>query len=253
MSKAFIPATEEDRAAIVDAAGNAALNSAPQDPHVSYTRHDREAEDEVIKVASSRLWLVSFSDLCSLMLCFFVLLFSTKDPDIAKLSAMLGGAYIQGAQSGAGEAESAGKQAGANINRTSYGEALNLDYLQSILKNALSQTKLQDDVRLVTGRDHLKLLIEGDKVFEGNAALNAQGKRIAQGLAGRLQILSNRITLMAYPDDDGDLAAGLAAAQAFAEGMRDGGYRKTFTVLAQPQGRGPSLEIRVESDDGHVQ
>lgn len=206
-----------------------------------------EDDDAQIQKTSGRMWLVSFCDLISLMLCFFVLMYAMREPDMDKLTAMMGGG--KGTYAGASETpqgEAGGDQAAESINRVEYGEALNLDYLQGVLKNALDQARLAGDVQIVNGRDHLKLVV--DDPFGRGAALNADGVRIAKGLAERLNFLSNRITVVAHGGDWNDV---VAQATAFGETMRDGGYRKNFTVIGEIR-RGPAIEIRVEADDGQI-
>ena len=218
-------------------------------PPVVYNHVPREKEfdDTEVRKMSSRLWLVSFCDLISLMLCFFVMMYSTRDPNMDKLTQMMGGASgLHGGSSENDSGEAGGDQTDVSIAHVEYGEALNLDYLQGILKTALTQSKLQDDVDISNGRDHLKLEI--DDPFAGDTSLDADGNRIAKGLADRLNNLSNRITVVAHGGDWDEVAA---RAKTFAEVMRDGGYRKPFTVIGELTS-GPGIEIRVEADDGRA-
>lgn len=211
----------------------------------------RAPEDENIKRAASRLWLVSFTDLFSLMLCFFVLLYAMKDPDLEKIG-NLSGKVATGAREAQHKGFSGGDNQAVNISRVAYGEALNLDYLEGVLKNVIKQAKLDGDVKITQARNYLNLTIDDGKVFAGGNALSAGGAAIAKGLAASLSRLSNRITVVAVPSSSGDWAQGIVQAEVFGEMMRDGGYRKPFTVLADGSGRGIGIEIRVEADDGQL-
>lgn len=216
---------------------------------VSHMPRERVFDDTEQKIVQGRLWLISFTDLFSLILCFFIMLYSMKDPDPSKFGAM-SGRDAAGSHAGAGTGQ-AGANQGQGIARVAYGDALNLDYLQGVLRNALSQVKLENDVRIVPGTDHLKLLIAEDTAFSGGA-LSADGTRIAKGLADRLMNLSNRITVVAVPDSSGDWATSLQQASVFAELMRDAGYRKSFIVVGEADGKNPGIEIRVEADNGQI-
>lgn len=231
--------------AFASAASNTVAGSVERHQPREYAYDDREA-----KLVQGRMWLISFTDLFSIMLCFFLMLYSMKDPaNIQAPNPTDVNARNMHGGSGRGEA---GSQAGQNISRTSFGSGLDLGYLQGILKDAVAQVKLQDDVRITPARDHLRLVLDADKVFSGNA-LSADGQRITKGLANRLATLSNRITVVGIPDDAGDWDSALAQVSAFAALFRDAGYRKPFVVIAQGTGKQPGIEIRVDADDGNMQ
>lgn len=217
--------------------------------HMTVAPRARAFDDSQQKIVQGRLWLISFTDLFSIVLCFFLLIYSTKDPDMDKISKMTGSSS-SGLHGGSGKkehGEAGGDQPGASIARVEYGEALNLDYLQGVLKTALNQVHLQDDVDITNGRDHLKL--EVDDPFRTDTSLDDDGGRIAKGLADRLGNLSNRITVVAHGDDWQQV---MARSGTFADAMREAGYRKPFTVIGELTG-GPDIEIRVEADDGRLQ
>jgi len=221
--------------------------AAPAVPAIPIEARERDVDDTGQQLVAGRMWLVSFCDLMSLMLCFFVLMYAMKEPNLDQITAMLGGgkgSYSGNSMTERGEA--AGDQSGTTINRVEYGEALNLDYLEGILKTALNQSKLAEDVTIANGRDHLRLLVEDP--FAGDAALNTEGTKIAKGLAERLNFLSNRITVVAHGGDWNEV---VARSSAFAEVMREAGYRKPFTVIGELT-RGADIEIRVEADDGRI-
>lgn len=213
----------------------------------TYRQHLSIYADPENKAIQARMWLISFTDLFSLMLCFFLMLYSMKDP-MALKSPILSGAHATQMHGGAGSGE-AGQQTGQNIARVGMGEGLNLGYLQGVLKNALVQVKLENDVRIITGADHLKLHVDAEKLFYGNT-LSADGQRIAKGLANRLATLTNRITVVGVPSDSAEWSSSLAQGAAFAEMMRDAGYRKPFVVVGDGAGGKAGIEIRVDADDG---
>lgn len=238
----------------LDAQTLAELDSMPADvygegegpPPYTHVPRERAGEDIQAKMVSARLWLVSFADLFSLLLCFFVMLYTTRDPDFEQITEMSGKPYKKmhdgdqiGAEGGVIEA--------ANITRIEYGDAANLEYLDGVLRKVVMQAKLEKHVRIAQGPDHLRLELDPDAAFEGGG-LSAMGEDIAGGLARHLYLLSNRVSVVV----GGDMAEGIARAGVFAEEMRDSGYRKYFTVLADNSADGDDLYLRVEADDGRV-
>jgi chemotaxis protein MotB len=249
-----IQEAEEAQKAEEAKAAEEAQNAASEHAHApgalaSHMPREKVFDDREQRIVQGRMWLISFTDLFSLMLCFFLMLYSMKDPDLDKVSKLLGKS-AGGLHASASTAQ-AGNYEAASINRVAYGDALNLDYLQGVLKNALAQAKVDKDVRVAPAKTYLKLLVDADKVFSGNG-LNPDGLRIAHALAERLMTLSNRITVVAIPSDSGNWGDSLAQASAFAEAMRDGGYRKSFIVVGEAEGGSPGIEIRVEADNGQM-
>jgi len=234
--------------AVVDANGNV-VNALPIPFPESHTVRESFYDDREARITMGRMWLVSFTDLFSLMLCFFVLLYSMKDPNIDKINEILGKPG-GGGYAGSGDREAGGDLQGVNIQRVAYGEALDLSYLHGVLKKSLEQSGLVlgKDIEIKTARDHLKILVDPDPASE-------QGIKVAELLGERLSLLSNRVTVVGLPSrwSSGDWAGSIAQASGFARHMKEGGYRKGLTVLGLGEGAGPGVEIRVEGDDGRVQ
>lgn len=200
----------------------------------------REFDDSEAKIVAGRLWLISFTDLFSIMLCFFLLIFATSDIDLKNLhedappppKGFIGD-----------------ERNGNNIANVEYGEALNLDYLTGVLKGLIAQVKLTDAVRIVAGRDHLKLKIDADAAFIDDNTLNAAGLKTAKDLGESLTNLRNRV-IVVVPGTSWQ--SDMARAATFADAMRNGGYRKSLAVLAEGAGSGDAIEVRVEADDGRI-
>jgi len=208
---------------------------------VSHVPREKSHDDSEIRIIAGRMWLISFTDLFSIILCFFILMYSMKNPDLQRITKIVGG---DGAgYAGVGTGEAGGDHAGVSINRVAYGEALDLSYLEGVLKRALTQAGVEKDVKIVTAHDHLTLKVE---------TLSAD---VAKRLGERLTLLSNRITVVGMPShwSSGDWSGALAVATDFAAQMKDGGYRKHLAVIGEGISSGSALEIRVEADDGRLQ
>lgn len=210
---------------------------------VSHVQREKSNDDKEVRLIQGRMWLISFTDLFSILLCFFILMYSMKEPDFDRIAKMVGS--DGGAYAGAGVGEAKGDQAGVGINRVEYGEALDLSYLEGVLRRTLQQAQVEQDVKIVIMRDHLKLVIA-----------DAQGERgvfVAKSLGERLTNLPNRISVIGMPArwSSGDWAGSVQMATVFAANMAEGGYRKGITVMGEGEGTG-GIEIRVENDDGRL-
>jgi hypothetical protein len=166
-----------------------------------------------------------------------------RDPNVEKITAALG-------VRGGGTTEHAGLPSDdpkggeyikPSIPHMDYGEGINLDYLEGVLRNVVSQAGLKDDVRIAQAGSHLKLIID-----------NNNTPRAIKALAPRLMLLSNRLTLVSIPESGGGWSQSLAEAEAAAKMMHESGYRKSFAALAGGAGDGPALEIHIEADDGRL-
>lgn len=219
----------------------------------SHMPRERIYDNREQRIVAGRLWLISFTDLFSILLCFFLMIFSMKDPDLDKIGKMMPNAKAA-LHPAAGKGHAGGKNTDVHIDRVNYGEAINLDYLQGVLKTSLTQAKLEKDVRISAGRDHLKLVVNADQLFAEGTVLSEAGEKLLKDLTGRLSLLSNRIAVVGIPSsgDSGDWRQTLAEASAVSDALVKDGYRKSFTTLAEAQGRGPAIEIRVESDSGRI-
>lgn len=212
---------------------------------------ERVFDDREQRIVAGRLWLISFTDLFSIVLCMFILIYSMRDPDMDKVREIVGQGGGAGLQAGSGAIADAGGNKGTNIARIEFGDAINLDYLEGVLKRSLEDVKLSNDVSIGHGHDHLKLVIDGKKLFAGDA-VSDDGQRIIKDLAQRLMLLSNRITVIGFPGEGADWGDGLDMGKVFADALREGGYRKPFAVVASGSGISRGIEIRVEADDGRT-
>ncbi|HEY8963949.1 MAG TPA: flagellar motor protein MotB [Alphaproteobacteria bacterium] len=229
----------------IDAQGNPVQVLPAQNFPVSHVQREKENSDKEARLIQGRMWLISFTDLFSILLCFFILMYSMKEPDFEKIAKVMGS--NGGGYAGAGAGEQRGDQAGASMAQVAFGAGLDLSYLESVVQKALQQAEVKDDVKLVTARDHLKLIV---KDTDGD-----RGTFIARRLGERLTLLPNRITVVGLPSSwsSGDWPGSMATATSFATNMKDGGYRKGLTVVGAGEGDGPGVEIRVEGDDGRAQ
>jgi len=239
------PARIENGIAL-DAQGNPIAGSAIAAFPVSHALREKSYDDREARIIQGRMWLVSFTDLFSILLCFFILMYSMKDPDMDRIAKVVG-ASDGGLYGGVGTMRNGGDLAGVGIDRVEYGDGLDLSYLEGVLQRQVREAGVEKDVAIVTARDHLKIRIENPG--------GEKGAMVAHRLGERLGVLPNRIQVVGLPSSwsSGDWAGSLQSAMRFAAQMKDGGYRKRLDVLGEGETKGQGIEIRVEQDDGRIQ
>jgi chemotaxis protein MotB len=147
----------------------------------------------------NRGWMVIFTDLVSLMLTFFVLLFSMSSVQIDRwkemadaLSQSLNPAY---------EKMETPPAAQYNI-ATIFGKrAVNLDYLGAVLGDMVTQDPVLAQGRILGLEDRLIVALPGDVMFDpGGATLSERGRQALFVLGGMLRNVGNQIGVNGYTD-----------------------------------------------------
>lgn len=147
----------------------------------------------------STAWLATFADLASLMITFFVLLFSMKNVDVERFQ------DISGALSGA-LAFTSVQQAdfsGGVVEQTQVLRADQLTYLQAILQQRFAEDEILKEAELVYDKkaETLTILIPSTLLFDvGGATLQIQGEEAIDRLGSLLQYLDNSIMVGGHTD-----------------------------------------------------
>lgn len=148
---------------------------------------------------ASNAWLTTFADLTSLMITFFVLLFSMKDVDVERWQ------EISGTLSGAltfSPVEQV-QYATDDVNQATFAQADKLAYLRAILERRFAEDDVLRDARLLYNQDEdtLTIIVPNDLLFQvASADLNADGVAAVSTLGSLLQHLDNAITVSGYSD-----------------------------------------------------
>ena len=126
-------------------------------------------DDQRMESKQGVAWLITFTDLVSLMLTFFVLLFSMStlrtdhwDSVIDALSQSLNPSSTRAHMSATSD---------FNIATLFKKRAINLDYLTSVLQDALSKDDLLSGNHLMRLDDRLIVALPGDLLFEPGKAV----------------------------------------------------------------------------------
>ncbi|MDR3514842.1 MAG: flagellar motor protein MotB [Azospirillaceae bacterium] len=199
-------------------------------------------------------WMISFTDLCCLMLSFFILLYAMSEPDRAQLRKLTAGLGV-----GAVPAANAGASSGAAFvpRLTKPVPAINLDYLAAILDRQLAE---DDDLHLATLRrlpDRVAIDLPTSALFDGDGHLSDRGRRMLTRLGGALDRLDNGVEAIGYsaPDaDDAGWRKALSQALGLTMALRQTGFVRDITALVAPAGPGTgssTLAILVRDHDRH--
>lgn len=175
------------------------MRNAPRIVHYERVTARRKEQD-----ARAPLWLVGITDLVTLLLAFFILLFATSTPksgswDVASESVRnrFGPADYVASESGeAGHPEA---------EKTWEGEerdpGLDLDYLHSLVRKYVASDPALADVTVWHDGHAIILSLGEDLAFvRGSADLSTGGKNVLRKLAAYLDTLPNTLEVTGYTD-----------------------------------------------------
>ncbi len=194
--------------------------------------------------AKSQPWLITFADLLSLMLTFFVLLFSMTEVKVEAWQPVVDTLAIK--FDSATPREPGTRQFPTVVPKLLVPTAVDLRYLKAVLAEKLSGGSAFDGWILTQLDDRIVISLKARDLFEpGTATLTEQARLIAGDLAELLQTIRNRVQVNAYlaPDGSGDAAMGmgwrksLERAVAFAEALNESGYDRPIAALGYGDSR----------------
>ncbi len=209
-------------------------------------RRSRRMGDIHEQEESSQVWLISFTDVMALMLTFFVLLFSMTEPakqDWSEVTSALHSEFNKFY----GSFQTLGPQDTINISRMNFNQALNIDYLESLLASANAQSRFLDNVKLNKMGDRLVISLPRELLFEpGQASVKEDGTRALYALGGTLSRVRNQIEIVGHADPrpvsegnryDSNWELSLARAASVAGILETVGYDKDLIIRGSSSGR----------------
>ena len=186
------------------------------------------------------IWLVTFVDLISLLLAFFLMLYSMssiKQVDWASFVAALDNEQII----------DEGKKVGSKKEVTSLipvvtSDGLGISYLKAILQAEMITDPLLKFVEFNEKNDRLVLSFPSSLIFQsGSATLLPKGKAALFSLSEKLSNINNRVVLIGHSDTNPISVSGrfknnwvlsLIRASAVADALVASGYRKPLNILS---------------------
>ena len=188
---------------------------------------------------SRPLWLLTFIDLISLLLAFFIMMFSMST---IKTSAwdVFKGSLDNEKRLEASSFESYKDSTPLDHRSIRYG--LNLGYLRSILESSLKKEKLLENVVFTYNSNNLIISLPTILIFKkGGSALSDSGRKALFLIAETLSNFDNDISLVGH-SDPAPMAVGakyknnwaLSLSRAFSVGqaLKSAGYRKNLKILS---------------------
>ncbi len=183
------------------------------------------------------MWLIQFSDLISLMLTFFVLLYAMSHP-----APVMGGQTTQRnaqAPASASDPDSVldGVDQMRNVGALPTEGGFNLAYLGALIETRLDQSRGAGEVTLDRDHDRLIVNLPGDLLFASNSAdLAPEGRAALRLLAPILDQGGNRLTVGGHTDPvpvsgppyGSNWALSLARAETVARVLMEAGYTRSI-------------------------
>jgi len=163
------------------------------------TRRVPGLEEPPVMPPTNRGWMVIFTDLVSLMLTFFVLMFSMSSVQVDRWTEMVD--TLSQTFNPARQQTAPLPAAQYNIATVSLRRAINLDYLGAVLGDLTRQDDVLAQGRILRLEDRLIITLAGDLMFEGGeAGLSERGRRALFVLGGVLRNVGNQIGVNGYTD-----------------------------------------------------
>lgn len=188
------------------------------------------------------LWLISFTDLISLMLAFFVLMYSMSEPEAERWTRLAKGVAetIPAARSTAAAPSDrpADPSAAFNAQAVEPRAAIDLHYLAALLGSQLRSNAELSVVDVRREDDRVVIRLPGERMFDPTGgAFTEEGRRVLFLLGAVIGRIGNRIELVGHAERE-DPAGGAAweramtRAVAVSAALRETGYRRDLVARA---------------------
>ena len=208
---------------------------------------------------STSLWLITFTDVMALMLTFFVLLYSMSVPEEEEWKEVTKGIQNQFSETFADQTRR-GRLETINIDKVDFSEALDLNYLESIVANIIEKDERLKTIVLIPQTDHLVISVPDELLFgSGEADVAPEGKQVLFSLGNALARIRNRIEVIGHTDptpiqnqsrDFGsNWELSLARAGSVSTVLKTAGYERPIIVRGLSSSRYDSLPEDLPEDE----
>ena len=194
---------------------------------------------------SSRAWMITFADLMSLLLTFFVLLFSMSQVKLDAWNALV--QALSERLNPSVEWTDPALRFDTNAPEAQERRAVDLSYLQRILEEKIATDPLLSRGLILRLDDRLLLSLPADLLFPpGSAAPTPAARNAAAVLASALAFVANQLEVQGHTDPDpvsgsGQFASNwelsLARSTAIANAVAEGGYSLPIHVFGLADSR----------------
>lgn len=197
------------------------------------------------KKGDSASWLFTFSDLITLMLVFFVMLYSMSKPKQDEWEAVVSAIERAFDIDTTQERKVKTPNAPLNVQTLREKQAVDLDYLKTLLESKFNERDIDLFNDINRFDDRLVLSLPSDLLFESNSdVIKVEGKKILFTVVGILAKISNQIELIGH-SDPGKIRSGpypsnwelsLARALSIEQAFENMGYKKNIIVQGYADG-----------------
>ena len=208
---------------------------------------------------SSNLWLTTFTDMVALMLTFFVMTYAMSEPKM-ELWEELTSKKTQEEKQFLGDPAWQGSEDTISLNRAQWGSALDLDYLEALLSDRLSESKYASDLNLVRDNQNNQLVISLPEhlLFSGGSAdVTPDGIAALEELAPVFSRLRNAIDVSGHADPEpvwrneqiqSNWDLSLERAISVAGVLKNMGYNRPIDMLGQSDAQYALLSENMDED-----
>ncbi len=192
-----------------------------------------------VKQAGKTTWLLSFTDVITLMLTFFVLLFSMSSPKQDKWSMATGGLNAAFKSEWGSAGQSGVDISEFNISSIETDDGLDLKYLSSLLINLFKENDAFDGVIVTPMVDRIIVSMPSEIIFApSQATLSTTGEKAVYSLGTVLKRIGNAIEIYGHTDPrpiqtkefPSNWELSLARAQSVATKLYSFGYKRHISV-----------------------
>lgn len=196
------------------------------------------------------IWVVSLIDTFSLLLCFFILIFSMGTPDTQRFRdiahSLAKQLPVQGTRPLAPPSPPAREAPTLSVDF-----ALNLDYLTSLVEGRIERLPALAGLDLQRRPDRLVLMPPTDVGFAGGSAAPLPGAQpMLAAIGDLLAHVPNRLEVRGAVGPDVTWELALARAGAVARALRQGGYPGDPAIVAGVAGAAVELSLLPARGDG---
>ena len=184
-------------------------------------------------------WLVTFIDLISLLLAFFIMMFSMSSLKTTEWE-VFKGSLLYKKQLEVSATQKTGKT--TTLERPESSAGIDLGYLRSILEAGLNEGFASKLAIFEQEQDYLLISLPSKLLFnEGSVEVSAAGERALFTLSETLSNIENRVSLIGHSDPTpmapgnrykNNWALSLARAYSVGQTLLESGYRKPIRILS---------------------
>jgi len=217
-----------------------------------------EEEPPKKKKSNPDAWMLSFGDLVSLMLVFFVMLFAMSTIEEEDFEAVI--SSLSQRFTPITTVDRPVPQIDADIPKVTEPKGYNLDYLRAVISEKVSYDPLLADVIFHQLDDRLVVSLPSQTLFEaGSAALTEEARSAVFLLGDVLRFIRNRVDVAGHTDPapisssafPSNWELSLSRAIAVANELRRAGYTRDIIAFGYADSRYADLSVKLSAPQRH--